>query len=123
GGRPHPVGLQHPEGVDAAPGASPPWRHADLRQDPHGQDHHSRRRAVGHDRRREAEDPGQGGHPPGPAAFDLRRQAAGGRPHPVGLQHPEGVDAAPGASPPWRTVHSLASFRLLGCVASSSRCV
>ncbi|CAN0496388.1 unnamed protein product, partial [Ectocarpus sp. 12 AP-2014] len=82
---------------------------------------HSRRGAVGHDRRREAEDPGQGGHPPGPAAFDLRRQAAGGRPHPVGLQHPEGIDAAPGASPPWRTVDTSASFRLLGCVASSSR--
>jgi hypothetical protein len=29
-------------------------------------------------------------HPPGPAAPDLRRQAAGGRPHPGRLQHPEG---------------------------------
>ncbi|CAM9826859.1 unnamed protein product, partial [Hapterophycus canaliculatus] len=46
----------------------------------------------------------QGGHPPGPAAPDLRGQAAGGRPHPVGLQHPEGVHPAPGAPPARRTV-------------------
>jgi ubiquitin len=45
-----------------------------------------------------AEDPGQGGHPAGPAAPDLCRQAAGGRPHAGRLQHPEGVDAAPGAA-------------------------
>ncbi|CAK0818355.1 unnamed protein product [Prorocentrum cordatum] len=45
------------------------------------------------------QDPGQGGHPAGPAAPDLRRQAAGGRPHAVGLQHPERVDAAPRAAP------------------------
>ena len=37
---------------------------ADLRQDPHGQDHHARRRAERHDRQRQAEDPGQGGIPP-----------------------------------------------------------
>ena len=65
---------------------------ADLRQDADGQDHHARRRAVGHDRQREAEDPGQGGYPARPAAPHLRRQAARGRPHVVGLQHPEGVD-------------------------------
>merc|ERR1712146_598232 len=28
-------------------------------------------------------------------------QAARGRPHAVGLQHPEGVDAPPGAAPAW----------------------
>merc|ERR1712022_64302 len=42
------------------------------------------------------------GIPARPAAPDLRRQAARGRPHPVGLQHPEGVDAAPRAPPPRR---------------------
>ena len=41
-------------------------------------------------------------HPPGPAAPHLRRQAARGRPHALRLQHPEGVDAAPGAPPPRR---------------------
>ncbi|KAI9002173.1 ubiquitin family-domain-containing protein [Hyaloraphidium curvatum] len=87
--------LQHPEGVDAAPcPASARW-YADLCQDPHGQDHHSGGRVVGHDRQREDEDPGQGGHPSGPAAPDLRRQAARGRPHARRLQHPEGVDPAP----------------------------
>ncbi len=35
---------------------------------------------------------------PGPAAADLRGQAARGRADAVRLQHPEGVDAAPGAS-------------------------
>ncbi len=51
--------------------------------------------AVGHDRDGEAEDSGQGGHPAGPAAPDLRRQAARRRPHSLGLQHPEGEHAAP----------------------------
>ena len=40
--------------------------------------------------------PGQGGNPPGPAAFDLRWQAAGGRQDPLRLQHPEGVHSSPG---------------------------
>merc|ERR1711975_47089 len=40
------------------------------------------------------------GIPPRPAAPHLRRQAAGGRPHPLGLQHPEGVDPPPRAPPP-----------------------
>merc|ERR1712167_398927 len=87
------------EGVDAAPRAAPARRHADLRQDADGQDDHARGRAVGLDRQREGEDPGQGGYPTRPAAPDLRGQAARGRPHAVGLQHPEGVDAAPGAPP------------------------
>merc|ERR1712018_744101 len=39
----------------------------------------------------QGQDPGQGGHPPGPAEVDLRWQAAGGRKDPVRLQHPEGV--------------------------------
>ena len=46
-------------------------------------------------------------HPPGPAAPDLRRQAAGGRPHAGRLQHPEGVDAAPGAAPARRLLEAL----------------
>merc|ERR1711971_149029 len=50
-------------------------------------------------REREAKDPGQGGHSSRPAAADLRGQAAGGRPHALRLQHPEGVYAAPGAVP------------------------
>ena len=69
--------------------------HTDLRQDPHGQDDHARRRAVRHDRQRETEDPGQGGHPARPAAPHLRGQAAGRWPHAERLQHPEGVDAPP----------------------------
>ena len=44
----------------------------------------------------------QGGHPPRPTAPDLCRQAARGRPHPFGLQHPEGLDASPRvATPRW----------------------
>merc|ERR1712146_638004 len=49
---------------------------------------------------RQGEDSGQGGHSARPAAPDLRRQAAGGWPHALGLQHPEGVDAPPRAAPP-----------------------
>ena len=49
-----------------------------------------------------SQDPGQGGHPAGPAALDLRGQAARGWPHALGLQHPEGVDAPPGVAPPRR---------------------
>ncbi len=101
GGRAHAVGLQHPEGVHAAPGAAAARRHADLRQDVDGQDDHSRGRAVGHDREREEQDPGQGGHPAGPAAADLPRQAAGGQAHAVGQQHPEGEHPAPGAPAAW----------------------
>merc|ERR1712182_73597 len=37
-GRPHAQRLQHPEGVDAPPRAAPARRHADLRQDPDGQE-------------------------------------------------------------------------------------
>ncbi len=57
--------------------------------------------AVGYDRDGEAEDSGQGGPPAGSAAPDLRRQAARGRPHVGGLQHPEGQYAALGTPPPW----------------------
>ena len=90
-GRPHALGLQHPEGVDAPPRAAPARRHADLRQTCR-QDHQARRRAVGHDRQREAEDPGQGGHPARPAApIFAGKQLEDGRT--FGLQHPEGVDA------------------------------
>merc|ERR1712011_19323 len=51
-------------------------RYADLRQDPHWQDHHPWGRALRHHRERQGQDPGQGGHPPGPAEVDLRWQAA-----------------------------------------------
>ena len=68
---------------------------ADLRENPHRQDHHARRGAERHDRQRETEDPGQGGHPARPAAPHLRGQAAGRWPHAERLQHPEGVDAPP----------------------------
>ena len=33
--------IQHPEGVHSALGASPPWWHADLRQDFDWQDHYT----------------------------------------------------------------------------------
>merc|ERR1712195_77707 len=110
---------QHPEGVDAAPGAAPPWRHADLRQDPYGQDRDARGRAVRLDRERQGQDPGQGGHPSRSAASDLCWQAARGRPHSVGLQHPEGVDAAPGAASARRQLASRASAL---CLPSVCRC-
>ena len=74
--------------------------HTDLRQDPHGQDDHARRRAVRHDRQRETEDPGQGGHPARPAALDFRGQAARGRPHAQRLQHPEGEYFTPRSETP-----------------------
>merc|ERR1712196_445675 len=78
--------------------ANATFRHADLRQDAHGEDHHARCRGERLDRQREGQDPGQGGHPAGSAAPDLRREAAGGWPHPAGLQHPEGVHSSPCAS-------------------------
>merc|ERR1712146_526296 len=57
----------------------------------------------------------------GPAASDLCGQAARGWPHALGLQHPEGVDAAPGAPPArWQvsTVHRVATTLVL--IMSSS---
>jgi ubiquitin len=98
GGWPHPGRLQHPEGVDAPPGAASARRDADLCQDPDGQDHHPGGRVQRHHRERQSQDPGQGGHPARPAAPHLCRQAAGGWPHPGRLQHPEGVDASSGAA-------------------------
>ena len=47
-------------------------------------------------------------HPPGPAASDLRWQAARGWAHAGGLQHPEGVHPAPGAAPARRHHRALA---------------
>merc|ERR1711941_139376 len=79
-----------------------PTRDADLREDPDRQDHHPRGRELGHDREREAEDPGRGGHPSRPAAPHLRRQAARGRPYPRRLQHPEGIDSPPRPPSSWR---------------------
>ena len=62
-----------------------------------GQDYHPRGGVFGHHRQCEDKDPGQGRDSSRPAAAHLRRQAVGGRAHPGRLQHPEGVDAAPGA--------------------------
>jgi len=56
--RPHPLGLQHPEGVHPSFGAPPARWHANLRQDHHGKDHHPRGRSVRHHREREGQDPG-----------------------------------------------------------------
>lgn len=70
---------------------------ADLCEDADGQDDHPRGGAFGLDRERQDEDPGQGGHPSGSAAADLRGQAARGRPDARRLQHPEGVNAPFGA--------------------------
>ena len=71
----HAVGQQHPTIFDSASSggvaASARW-HADFRQDPHRQDDHPRSRAVRHNRECQGEDPGQGGHPAGPAASELR---------------------------------------------------
>merc|ERR1712047_171265 len=83
--------LQHPEGVHPPPCPPSQGRYADLRQDPHWQDHHPRGRVLRHHRERQGQDPGQGGYPPGPAEVDLRWQAARGRKDPLRLQHPEGV--------------------------------
>merc|ERR1712130_78977 len=44
-------------------------------------------KTLRHHRECQGQDPGQGGHPPGPAEVDLRWQAAGGRKDPVRLQH------------------------------------
>merc|ERR1712228_49758 len=51
---------------------------------------------------------GQGGNPPGSAASDLRREAAGGRPNTVRLQYPEGVHPPPRVEAPWRCLRPLA---------------
>jgi hypothetical protein len=81
--------LRQPPSTKRRSSDTPTARHAvlthatQLRQDPHGQDHHARGRVQRHHRQCEEQDPGQGGHPPGPAALDLRRQAARGRPHAV----------------------------------------
>ena len=50
-------------------------------QDAHRQDHHFGGRGLRLDRKCEGEDPGQGGHSTRPAAPDLRRKTAGGRPY------------------------------------------
>ncbi|PON98988.1 hypothetical protein TorRG33x02_052250 [Trema orientale] len=71
--------------------------HADLRENPNGEDDNPGGRVLRHHRQCQGQDSGQGGHPTGPAASHLRREAARGRPNPSRLQHPEGVDSAPGA--------------------------
>merc|ERR1711933_390223 len=81
GGWSHAQRLQHPEGEHLALGVALAWRHADLREDPDGQDHHFGRGGFRHDRQREGQDPGQGRDPARPAALDLCGQAAGGWSH------------------------------------------
>merc|ERR1712098_548859 len=81
-----------------------------MGEDPYWQDHHFGRRGFGHDRQREGEDPGQGGHSAGPAAAHLRRQAARGWPDPFGLQHPEGVHASLGLAAAWWDLTGLLSL-------------
>merc|ERR1711874_260797 len=71
--------------------------HADLRQDPHREDHHPRGRTVRLHRERQGQDPGQGGNPPRSAEVDLRWQAVGGRKNSLRLQHPEGEHSSPGS--------------------------
>merc|ERR1712083_820292 len=44
-GRPHPFGLQHPEGIYITPRVAPPRWHADLREDAYWQDDHAGCRA------------------------------------------------------------------------------
>merc|ERR1711977_804849 len=70
------------------------------------------------DRQREGEDPGQGGHPAGPAAPHLRGQAARGWSHVVGLQHPEGKHAALGVAPPGWLPVSVKNFPRAACFES-----
>ena len=67
---------------------------ADFREDSDRQDDHSRRRELRHDSGCQGKDPGQGGHPPGSAAPNLRRQAARGWTYHGGLQYSEGVNTA-----------------------------
>merc|ERR1711957_936603 len=47
---PYLVRLQHSEGVHAPLGVASSWRHADLRQDSHRQNHHPRCGGQRHDR-------------------------------------------------------------------------
>ena len=52
--------------------------HANLREDPDGQDHHPRGGALWLYRERQGQDPGQGGNPPRSAEAHLRWKAARG---------------------------------------------
>ena len=70
---------------------------ADFCQNIDGENHHPRGGTQRYNRKCQGQNSRQRGYPAWPAASDLRRQAAGGRPHPVRLQHPEGVHPPPGA--------------------------
>jgi hypothetical protein len=59
--------------TSSTPISNPPPQ---LRQDPHGQDHHPRGRVLRHNRQCQEQDPRQGGNPARPATLDLRRQTA-----------------------------------------------
>ena len=74
------------------------------------QDHLVRCGTERHHPEREGQDQGQGGHPARAAASDFRGQTARGRTHALGLQHPKGVHAAPGAAPARRKVSEIKDF-------------
>ncbi|KAI6172893.1 hypothetical protein M3Y98_01023800 [Aphelenchoides besseyi] len=62
------------KGVDSPFGfASSRW-HANLRQDSHGKDHHLGGRSIRHNRKRESQDPRQGGNPTRSTTSYLCRQ-------------------------------------------------
>merc|ERR1719402_105102 len=78
-----------------------------------------------HHRECQGQDPGQGGHPPGPAEADLRWQAARGWQDSVRLQHPEGEHSSPCAPSPWRELNcgskSRNSFECISDVFTPSK--
>ena len=76
-------------------------KHANLRQNTHRQDDHSRSRTKRHDRKCQGQDPRQGRYPARSATSDLRRQTTRRRPNTLRLQHPKGINAPLGAPSPW----------------------
>ena len=99
---------QKPTRAHPSPSFSPStptnYHDADLCTHPHWPQHRARGRAQRLDRQRQGQDPGQGGHPPGPAAAHLCGQAARGRPRALRLQRPEGEHTPPGPAPARRLV-------------------
>ncbi|KAJ8471963.1 hypothetical protein OPV22_026306 [Ensete ventricosum] len=78
---PSPLALSAPSPIRYTTNPCAGWRRQDanLREDPHGQDDRPRGGVVGHDRQREGQDPGEGGHPAGPVASHLRGELEDGR--------------------------------------------
>jgi len=60
------------QGINLALGPPSPWWYADLRQDPHWQDHHTRSRIFRHNRQCQEQNPRQRGYPTRPTATHLR---------------------------------------------------